>query len=119
MATPGVGEIRGIVTLGTMEDGTADGMTRGTTAVGDMVVIITTTTMTSSAKEAAESTRPVFPRQAPPTEAVSDPLQGQQVSGVHQRPEPEVRPVPQGQGFPPQREGRQASADAAEVPDRH
>ena len=89
MVTPGVGETRGImavgmilgtVTRGTMEDGTAvgtvAGATRGTTAVGDIAVLITTTTTISSVLEAAGSTRPVFPRQAQPTEAESVPHQG-------------------------------------------
>lgn len=85
MDIPGYGAVRGITadgtthgtgTLGTiadgtadgMEAGTADGMIRGTTEDG-ATVIITTTAVTSSAREAAESIRHACQQPAPPGEA--------------------------------------------------
>ena len=85
MDIPGDGAVRGITadgtthgtgTLGTiadgtadgMEAGTADGMTRGATEDGAMV-IITTTATTSSVREAAESIRHACQQPAPPGEA--------------------------------------------------
>lgn len=85
MDIPGYGAVRGITadgtthgtgTLGTiadgtadgMEAGTADGMIRGTTEDGAMV-IITTTAVTSSVREAAESIRHACQQPAPPGEA--------------------------------------------------
>ena len=85
MDIPGDGAVRGITadgtthgtgTLGTiadgtadgMEAGTADGMTRGATEDGAMV-IITTTATTSLVREAAESIRHACQQPAPPGEA--------------------------------------------------
>lgn len=89
MDIPGYGAVRGITadgtthgtgTLGTiadgtadgMEAGTADGMIRGTTEDGAMVIIIiiiTTTATTSSVREAAESIRHACQQPAPAGEA--------------------------------------------------
>ena len=87
MDIPGDGAVRGITadgtthgtgTLGTiadgtadgMEAGTADGMIRGTTEDGAMVIIIiTTTATTSSVREAAESIRHACQQPAPAGEA--------------------------------------------------
>lgn len=85
MDIPGDGAVRGITADGTtlgigilgtiadgtadgMEAGTADGMIRGTTEDGAMV-IITTTATTSSVREAAESIRHACQQPAPPGEA--------------------------------------------------
>lgn len=89
MDIPGDGAVRGITadgtthgtgTLGTIADGTADGMEagteagtadgmiRGTTEDGAMV-IITTTATTSSVREAAESIRHACQQPAPAGEA--------------------------------------------------
>ena len=90
MDIPGYGAVRGITadgtthgtgTLGTiadgtadgMEAGTADGMIRGTTEDGAMVIIIiTTTATTSSVREAAESIRHACQQPAPAGEAALD-----------------------------------------------
>ena len=79
MDIPGDGAVRGITadgtthgtgTLGTIADGTADGMIRGTTEDGAMVIIIiTTTATTSSVREAAESIRHACQQPAPAGEA--------------------------------------------------
>lgn len=88
MDIPGDGAVRGITadgtthgtgTLGTiadgtadgMEAGTADGMIRGTTEDGAMV-IITTTATTSSVREAAESIHHACQQPAPAGEAALD-----------------------------------------------
>ena len=85
MDIPGYGAVRGITAdgtthgigiLGTIADGTADGMEagtadgtiRGTTEDGAMV-IITTTATTSSVREAAESIRHACQQPAPAGEA--------------------------------------------------
>ena len=76
LGTTADGTIRGIGILGTiadgtadgMEAGTADGMTRGATEDGD-TVIITTTATTSLVREAAESIRHACQQPAPPGEA--------------------------------------------------
>ena len=78
LGTTADGTIRGIGILGTiadgtadgMEAGTADGMIRGTTEDGAMVIIIiTTTATTSSVREAAESIRHACQQPAPAGEA--------------------------------------------------
>ena len=76
LGTTADGTIRGIGILGTIADGTADGMEagtadgtiRGTTEDGAMV-IITTTATTSSVREAAESIRHACQQPAPAGEA--------------------------------------------------
>lgn len=83
LGTTADGTIRGIGILGTiadgtadgMEAGTADGMTRGATEDGAMV-IITTTATTSSVREADGFTLHVLAQPAQAEEAESGPLQG-------------------------------------------
>lgn len=92
MDIPGDGAVRGITadgtthgtgTLGTiadgtadgMEAGTADGMIRGTTEDGAMVIIITTTATTSSVLAADGFTLHVLAQPAQAEEAESGPLQ--------------------------------------------
>lgn len=120
LGTTAVGMIRGTGILGItaagtvagMAVGTAPGTIRGTMADGAMAAIITTiTTMISSARGAEGFTRPVFQRQAPRTGAESDPLRGQPVSEVHQQPEPEALPGPQGLGCPQRPQDPQVSAE--------
>ena len=122
LGTTADGTIRGTGILGTIADGTVDGMAagtaagtiRGTMAAGDMAALITSTTTTSSVREAEGPTHPAFPRQALPAGAASDPLQGQPVSEVRQQPDPEALPDPQGQEFHLRPQGLRALADAAE-----
>ena len=93
MDIPGDGAVRGITadgtthgtgTLGTiadgtadgMEAGTADGMIRGTTEDGAMVIITTTTATTSSVLAADGFTLHVLAQPAQAEEAESGPLQG-------------------------------------------
>ena len=87
LGTTADGTIRGIGILGTIADGTADGMEagtadgtadgtiRGTTEDGAMV-IITTTATTSSVREADGFTLHVLAQPAQAEEAESGPLQG-------------------------------------------